>query len=229
MLKELEEIIQYSFKDKSLLELALTHSSVLPRDCKDKTKSNERLEFIGDGFLDAIIGSYLYEAFPNYVEGQLTKTRSAIVCESSLARVGRANHLNRFIKLGKSEENAHGRQKDSIIADATEAVIGAIYMDGGFEEVKKFVLRVFHDVIKDGVNHKINQDYKSLLQEELQKEGNFLGTEYVLDREEGPDHDKLFYVSLVHRGKVIGRGKGKKKKDAEQEAAKEALEKGGLL
>lgn len=227
--KELEEIIEYSFRDKALLKLALTHSSTLPRDVKNKVGCNERLEFIGDGFLDAIIGSHLYDILPDEEEGRLTKIRAAIVCESSLARVGKEKHLNDFLLLGRGEENAGGRKKDSIIADSVEALIGAIYMDRGYEAARDFVLKTFEAIIRDGLNHKINNDYKSLLQEEYQKRGDFDAIEYVLEKEEGPSHDKSFFVNLMYKGKVIGKGKGKKKKDAEQEAAKEALEKGGQI
>lgn len=227
-LNQLEETIGYSFKDKSLLELALTHSSYLQRQNLKKTNCNERLEFIGDGLLDSIIGCHLYMILPDVEEGELTKVRASIVCEKSLASIGREINLSKYIKLGKGEEVLGGRDKDSITADALEALIGACFLDSGYETVEKIVINLFGKTIDDGINHKLISDYKTYLQEIFQKRGTMELLKYVVVDEKGPSHNKTFYVNLYYNNQIIGSGVGKKKKDAEQAAAKEALEKGGL-
>ncbi|MCQ2550643.1 MAG: ribonuclease III [Clostridia bacterium] len=227
-IKILQETIGYSFKDQSLLDLALTHSSYLQGHKASKVMCNERLEFIGDGILDSVVGIRLYQQLDQAEEGELTKVRAGIVCERSLAKIGRQIKINQYLKLSRGEESLGGRDKDSIIADSVEALIGAVYMDGGYEVCEELILRLFDQTIKEGEEHKLAKDYKSLIQETLQKRGTIKDLKYVVTKEEGPSHDKTFYVSLLHSGKVIGQGVGKKKKDAEQLAAKAALEKGGL-
>lgn len=223
---KLEETIGYEFKDKELLELALTHSSYLQTHGESKIMCNERLEFIGDGLLDAVVGIKLYDMMPEAEEGELTKIRAGIVCESSLAKIGKAIDITSYLKMSKGEEQLGGRKKNSITADAIEALIGAIYFDAGYSECERIILKLFADTIKDGKAHKLQKDYKSRLQEEFQKLGPIDQLKYVVTRDEGPSHNKTFYVDLLYCGKVIGSGVGKKKKDAEQEAAKNALEKG---
>lgn len=221
-----QNMIGYEFQNQELLEQALTHSSYLIENGKKKKGHNERLEFLGDAFLDAIIGEALFRELEDAEEGQLTKTRAAVVCEQSLARAGRQLDIGSQIRCSRGEARAGGRDRDSIIADAMEAVIGAIYLDGGYEEAKKFVLHVFDKTMKDAEHGTfINRDYKSEIQEILQARG-ILDIKYVLDREEGPDHNKTFYVQLWINGKPEGNGSGKSKKEAEQKAAKQAMERG---
>ncbi len=226
--EEFEKKIGYKFKDKDLLEKALTHSSYCRENGLSHKACNERLEFVGDAFLDAILGEDLYLRMESDGEGPLTKTRAAVVCEQSLARVGRKLDVGRFLNMGHGEVNSGGRERQSIIADATEAVIGAIFMDGGYEAVRTFVKREFADITRDALNGALFSDYKTMVQEILQKEGVNHDIRYVLDREEGPDHDKTFFVHLACDGRALGSGMGKSKKEAEQNAAKDTID-GGLI
>lgn len=221
--RELETIIKYQFKEIGLLENALTHSSYINE--KPWLKSNERAEFLGDAIFDVIVSEYLYKKFENMDEGNLTKMRASIVCESSLANCGRKIHIQDYLKLGKGEAMTGGRNRNSIIADAMEALIGSIYLDGGLESARQFVLTAFETIINSENSEKLNFDYKTHLQEILQKNGD-VDISYVLDHEEGPDHDKTFYVKLFFNGTLIGQGSGQNKKSAEQKAAKKALEGG---
>lgn len=222
---EFQKLIQYEFQNVNLLINALTHSSYI-NEGKPQTGNNERLEFLGDAILDAVISDYLFSRLDQVEEGELTKLRAVIVCERSLAACGSKISIGSFLKLGKGEENSGGRTRGSIIADAMEAVIGAIYLDGGWDAVHNYVIRIFSDMIEDALSGKLHMDYKTAIQERLQSHGE---TEigYVIEREEGPDHDKTFYANLVFRGNVIGSGSGRSKKEAEQQAAKQALERGG--
>lgn len=224
--KQFEEIIGYQFKDKKLLEKALTHSSYVKENGKSRLYDNERLEFLGDAFLDAIIGEALYKSLPDAEEGHLTKARASIVCEKSLAEAGRRLSIGEHMLFSRGEAKSGGRNRDSILADGMEAVIGAIYLDGGYDKAKHFVLHVFGDSLQDaGEGRLSNRDYKSEIQEHLQAQG-ILDIHYALEKAEGPDHDKRFSVRLEIRGKTAGRGSGKSKKIAEQNAAKDALERG---
>ncbi|MDD6311532.1 MAG: ribonuclease III [Firmicutes bacterium] len=221
-MSSLENRLNYTFKDKTLLETALTHSSY-SKSITGDMPYNERLEFLGDAFFDAIIGEALFEAFPKEEEGFLSRIRATIVCETSLARHAMDLELGQYIRIGKGEEKTGGRERPSILADAMEAIMGAIYLDGGFEEVKKVVLTLFEDTLKDARNGKyIITDYKTALQEWLQSKG-INQIKYVLTGEEGPDHNKTFFVSLEVQGKVLTDGSGKSKKQAEQKAAELAL------
>ena len=184
---------------------------------------NERLEFLGDAFLDAIVSVELYHRMEKVTEGRLTKTRALIVCENALAEAARTISLGSFINMGHGEESAGGRSKDSILADAMEAVIGALFLDGGYDAAKKFVLDVFSDTIDRAIQGKIFLDYKSEVQEVLQSRGIPVNIIYLTDREEGPAHDKTFFVHMECNGKSYGRGSGKSKKEAEQSAARETL------
>jgi ribonuclease-3 len=223
---DFEQMIQYAFRDKSLLEKALTHSSFCREHTAESKNNNERLEFLGDALLDAIISVELYNRMEAVDEGRLTKTRALIVCESSLAAIGTRLDIGNHLNMGKGEEHSGGRKRDSIIADAVEAVIGAIYLDGGHDAATAFVSREFRTTIEDALAGKLFSDYKTQIQEALQKGGGQNAISYHLDRAEGPDHNKTFYVHLVYNGKTLGRGFGKSKKEAEQQAAKEALERG---
>lgn len=204
------------------LERALTHSSY-NREKNTKHQDNERLEFLGDAFFDAIISAELYKRMETVTEGRLTKTRALVVCESSLAKAARKFNLGQYIYIGNGEEVAGGRDKDSILADAMEAVIGALYMDAGYETTQQFVLGVFADTINAAVEGKLFSDYKSEIQETLQKNGRNVAIVYETDKEEGPAHDKTFFVHLSYDGKILGDGRGKSKKEAEQNAAKAAI------
>lgn len=222
-IEELEKRIQYRFEDRSYLERALTHSSY-NREKNTKHKDNERLEFLGDAFLDAIVGAELFVRMNSVTEGTLTKTRALIVCEKALAEVAREFNLGKYILMGHGEAGTGGRNKDSILADALEAVIGAIYMDGGYDAAQKFTVSAFKKMIEGAMAGRFFSDYKSEIQEVLQSGGKTVNINYVLDREEGPAHDKTFYLHMECDGKKYGSGKGKTKKEAEQNAAKASLE-----
>ncbi len=214
---EFEEKLGYSFKDKSLLELALTHSS-FANENKLK-KNNERFEFLGDSVLGFVTAEYLFTEFKNRPEGEMTKLRAAVVCEKSLFKFAEQIDLGKYILLGRGEDSTGGRNRPSVVSDAFEAIIAAIYIDGGMEAVKPYILRFIKDAVKRETSFK---DNKSLLQEEIQKvKGNTLAYEEV--GEEGPDHDKTFVFRVKLNGEIIGEGKGKSKKEAEQNAAGNAL------
>lgn len=216
---EFEEKLGYSFKDKSLLELALTHSS-FANENKLK-KNNERFEFLGDSVLGFVTAEYLFTEFKNRPEGEMTKLRAAVVCEKSLFKFAEQIDLGKYILLGRGEDSTGGRNRPSVVSDAFEAIIAAIYIDGGMEAVKPYILRFIKDAVKRETSFK---DNKSLLQEEIQKvKGNSLAYEEV--GEEGPDHDKTFVFRVKLNGEIIGEGKGKSKKEAEQNAAGNALDK----
>ena len=223
-LHQFERMICYEFNDIKLLDQALSHSSYI-RECKEeRVLDNERLEFLGDAFFDAVIGECLYRMHPNAEEGKLSKMRAAIVCEDSLAGAAGRLRLADYILLGYGEEKNGGRKRASILADATEAIVGAIYLDGGYEAAKNFVTYAFEKELKDAREGRIvNRDYKSRLQELLQANG-IHDIQYVLEKEEGPDHDKTFTVKLEVNGQQLSRGTGKSKKSAEQDAARKAIE-----
>ena len=222
-IEELEKRIKYRFQDRVYLERALTHSSY-NREKNTKHKDNERLEFLGDAFLDAIVGAELFVRMNSVTEGTLTKTRALIVCEKALAEVAREFNPGKYILMGHGEAGTGGRNKDSILADALEAVIGAIYMDGGYDAAQKFTVSAFEKMIEGAMAGRIFSDYKSEIQEVLQSGGKTVNINYVLDKEEGPAHDKTFYLHMECDGKKYGSGKGKTKKEAEQNAAKASLE-----
>jgi len=219
---EFQTSLGYNFRDTELLEKALTHSSYFRGRGMGPGKDNERLEFLGDAFLDAVISEELYKRMPRGEEGRLSKTRALIVCESSLARIGNVIELGMQMHLGRGEDISGGRHRESIIADAVEAVIGAIFLDGGYEETKAAVMRLFRKTMEAAINGRMHSDYKSELQEIIQGKG-ITDIKYILYKEEGPDHDKTFYVNLFVDGKIAGSGSGKSKKEAEQNAAKEAI------
>lgn len=220
---QLEKIIGYRFKNRELLERALTHSS-FNREKNTKHKDNERLEFLGDAFLDAIISVELFHRMSAETEGKLTKTRALIVCEKALADAARGIDLGKYMNMGHGEEIAGGRSKDSILADCTEAIIGALYLDGGYDTARKFVLNLFENTINEAVEGKIFLDYKSVVQEVLQSGGAPVNINYVIDRDEGPAHDKIFFVHMECNGRCYGSGSGKSKKEAEQNAARQTLD-----
>ncbi len=221
MLEELEKRLGYSFKDKSLLENALTHSSFANEVKTQHCANNERLEFLGDAVLGIISAEYLYFHHTHVPEGELTKLRASMVCERALHGFALSVGLGGYLRLGRGEENTGGRERSSILADAFEAVIAAIYIDGGFEAARKFVIR-FADQFFAAHLETNARDYKTELQEIVQKNhGEKL--EYTLAGESGPDHDKKFIVEVHLNSNCIGVGHGGSKKEAEQMAAKEAL------
>ena len=210
-IEEFEEIIGYRFKNKDLLEQALSHSSYA-NEKKRHGGSNERLEFLGDSVLSIVVSDYLYKNI-NVPEGDLTKMRASLVCEKSLFVFAKEIHLGEFILLGKGEENTGGRERPSILSDAFEAVIAAIYLDGGIEPAAKHILRFMPEDIKR-TKKPVLSDFKTLLQEVVQKNPEEK-VEYVLIGEEGPDHNKRFVVEVCLNSQVIGKGKGRSKKEAE--------------
>jgi len=218
-LQELQEKIGYQFQEEALLKQALTHSSFANEQKINKLKNYERLEFLGDAVLELISSEFLYNENVDMPEGQLTRLRASMVCEPALAYCARDIRLNSYILLGKGEEATGGRTRDSIISDVMEAVIGAIFLDGGIENAKKFIYRF---VLSDLENKILFLDSKTLLQEEIQKK-NTAQLRYELVGETGPDHDKQFHVEAYLNNQLIGCGVGRTKKSAEQQAAYEAL------
>ena len=212
-----EQAIGYTFKNKDIIRTALTHSSYanenkLPRD-------NERLEFLGDSVLGFVTAEYLFSEYKTRPEGELTKLRAAVVCEKSLFKFGEKLSLGDYIYMGKGEENSGGRNRPSIVSDAFEAVIAAMYIDGGIEVVKPYILSFIQEAVKREANFK---DNKSLLQEEIQKnKGNTISYEPL--GESGPDHEKVFKFAVKINGETVGIGEGRSKKEAEQAAAGVAL------
>ena len=220
-IEEFEKLIDYTFNDKQLLLRALSHSSYA-NERKYPAESNERLEFLGDSVLSIVVSEYLFTHLTQVAEGDLTKLRASLVCEKSLHVFAGQIRLGEFIMLGKGEENTGGRERPSILADAFEAVIAAIYLDGGIEAARKHILRFIPQDIERSKKPVFN-DFKTVLQEVVQKNPEEK-VEYVLIGEEGPDHNKRFVVEVMLNSQVIGKGKGRSKKEAEQFAAKEALE-----
>ena len=215
----LEERIGYTFRDKKLLKQALTHSSFANEQKINKWDDYERIEFLGDAVLELISSDYLYRENPRLSEGELTKKRSSMVCEPALAFCARDLELGRFIFLGKGEEATGGRKRESITSDVLEALIGAIYLDGGISCAKTFIDRF---VLSDLENKQLFYDSKTILQEQVQKEGGG-HLHYVLVEESGPEPDKQFHVKAMIDEKKIGEGTGRTKKHAEQQAAYQAL------
>lgn len=218
-LEELEKRIGYSFKEKLLLKQAITHSSFTNEQKINKLGHYERLEFLGDAVLELVSSDFLFRRFPDKSEGALTKIRASMVCEPSLAFCAKDLEIGKFLLLGKGEESTGGRERDSITSDAMEAIIGAIYLDGGLEEAREFINRF---VLSDLEDKQLFFDSKTTLQEfiqgELKKEFH-----YELISETGPEHDKEFVVEVCMEGRVLGNGSGRTKKSAEQHAAYEAL------
>ena len=218
-LEELQDKIGYKFTEEKLLRQAVTHSSFANEKHLKKHSDNERLEFLGDAVLEIVSSEFLYKNYPKKSEGDLTKLRASLVCEPTLALCTREIDLGKYLYLGKGEDLNGGRMRNSILSDALEAVIGAIYLDGGFENAKKFIHRF---ILTDIEHKKLFYDCKTSLQEVIQ--GHYEDElNYRLVSEEGPDHDKKFSVEARIGEKVIGRGIGHTKKAAEQEAAYQAL------
>lgn len=222
-LKKLQNTIYYKFKNLKLLDQALTHRSFANENQSQSLKDNERLELLGDSVLDVVITRLLMDRFPEYTEGDLSKARAAIVNEKSLSSIARNLELGDYLLLSKGEEITNGRGKDSILAASFEALVASIYLDRGFNKVFKVIARHFSPILDEEKKEGFYKDFKTQLQEHSQ---SFFKTtpRYVLTGESGPDHDKTFQINILINGKVFGKGLGKSKKEAEQKAAKEALE-----
>ena len=219
-MRGLEEKLGYHFKDISLLEHAMTHSSYANEHRSEGLTSNERLEFLGDSVLGMIVAEYLFSVHPDMPEGELTRTRAALVCESSLYEVACALGLGRYLRLGKGEDAGGGRRRPSILADATEATLAAVYLDGGMNSVIPIIRKLILDKEKEKA---VDRDYKTALQELVQRRPGQT-VSYRLVDETGPDHARIFVMEVSVGGTPVGVGRGRSKKEAEQMSAKAALE-----
>ncbi len=220
-MKTLEEKLGYTFSNPALLENALTHSSCA-NESRGRLQSNERLEFLGDSILGMVVAEHLYRNHPDLPEGELTRTRAALVCEESLVEVAQALGLGDYLKLGKGEEAGGGRNRPSIRADAVEAVLAAVYLDGGIGSARKIIQKYILSKEVDSLRG--IRDYKTALQELVQRESGQV-LKYCLTGQSGPDHDKRFFVEVQLNGAAVGSGEGHSKKEAEQMAAKAAIRK----
>ena len=216
----LEKIIGYTFSDKELLTTALTHRSFA--QINEKKINNERLEFLGDSILGFCVAEYLFENYKKLPEGQLTKIRSLVVCENALYNIAQKIELGKYLRLGRGEEQSNGRNRPSILSDAMEALFAAIYLDGGADAAKTVIISLLKDEIEKVIKFEDYRDFKTLLQEITQKD-NGKSPVYDLVKEEGPDHDKTFTVTVSLDGKVLASGVGHSKKEAEKHAAKTAV------
>lgn len=219
-LEKLEEEVGYVFKNKNLLITALTHTSYA---YENKVKSYERLEYLGDSILEFISSKYLFNNYENLSEGEMTKVRAYAVCEDSLFEIANKHNFSDFLYLGKSERISQKEVRPAIMADSVEAVIAAIFLDGGLEPAKNFIIKNLAKPIENATQHIGQKDYKTVLQEILQKNGN-VDIEYEIIDERGPDHEKLFTAEVKVEDKVLATGEGKSKKLAEMQAAQKALE-----
>ena len=219
-LEILEKEIGYKFKNISLLKKALTHTSYA---YEHGVESNEKLEFLGDSILEFLSSKYIYNNYPKLKEGEMTKVRATVVCEKSLYQVAKLHNFSDFLYLGKSEIKTGERQRTAILADSVEAVIAAMYKDGGIEPVEKFIVENLKEPIEEATKHVGDKDYKTVLQEKLQVNGD-VNIKYTITNEKGPDHDKTFETQVECDGKFLAKGEGKSKKEAQMQAAKKALE-----
>ncbi len=217
---KLEESIGYTFKNKELLKTALTHTSYA---YEHNVESNEKLEFLGDSILEFISSIYLFNNYKNLKEGEMTKVRATVVCEKSLYKIAKMHNFSDFLYLGKSEKQTGGENRPAILADSVEAVIAAIYIDGGLEEAKKFIIENLKEEIELASKNVGQKDYKTVLQEKLQEHGE-VEIKYTIINETGPDHDKTFEAKVECNNRLLATGKGKSKKQAEMEAARKALQ-----
>jgi len=219
--KKLERKIGYKFWNKEIFKRALTHSSYAH---ENKIKDNERIEFLGDAVIELAVSNYIFKKYEELNEGDLTKLRASLVCESALAAMARKVSLGKFIFLGKGELNNKGNERDSILSDTFEALIGAVYLDSTYKKAERVMINILKSYMETFEVNYLYTDYKTFLQEYLQKAGTCT-IAYELIKEEGPDHDKKFYIEVKRNGETLGQGIGKSKKEAEQNAAKDAMEK----
>ena len=220
-MESLEKKLGYTFRDRSLLSEALNHSSYANEHRSAEVSSNERLEFLGDSVLGFVTAEFLFKTYGKLPEGDLTRIRAALVCEQSLYEVAKFLGLGQYLKLGKGEEAGGGRPRQSILADATEAVFAAVYLDGGMERVRELICRV---LLSRAPAAEERRDYKTTLQEIVQRRSGQVLTYHMVD-ESGPDHNKTFLFQVRLNGAPVGQGRGHSKKEAEQAAARDALEK----
>lgn len=223
LLGELSKVLAYDFEDKDLIKTAITHTS-FANEARGRVDHNERLEFLGDSVLSLSVSEFIYKTYPKLPEGSMTKLRAGVVSEFTLAKIAKSMGLGKYLRLGKGEQINGGRHRDSILADAFEAIIAAIYLDGGLEPAKEFVISCLADSIKSLSKSNGSWDSKTLLQELLQV-SNKADIRYEIIAEDGPDHNKSFTAQISNNGKIIGTGQGKSKKEAEQMAAYNALKK----
>ena len=219
-IETVEKSIGYKFKNKELLKKALTHTSYA---YEKKVESNEKLEFLGDSILEFVSSKYIFARYPKLKEGEMTKVRATVVCEESLYKIAKLHGFSDFLYLGKSEVLSGGKNRPAILADSVEAVIAAIYLDGGIEPADKFIIENLDKEIDEATKHVGVKDYKTVLQEKLQEHGE-VKIEYEITNEKGPDHDKRFEAQVSCNGKILAKGEGKSKKEAHMNAAKKALE-----
>jgi len=222
-IQSLLNYLEWNYQDLNLYQEALTHSSYAHEKAEDN-KHNERLEFLGDAVLELIVSDYLYNHFSHFPEGKLTKLRSDLVCEESLSRIAYQLKIGDYLRLGKGEATGGGGTRPSLLADAIEALIGALYLDVGFNRCYDKVIKLISPVMVSLENGSLRNDYKTLLQEYVQSQYG-ITPEYFMVGESGPDHQKIFMANVLLHGKVLGKGSGKSKKEAQQEAAREAWEK----
>lgn len=223
-LSYLKNRLQLECLDEDLLLQALTHSSYIYENRQNGIENNQRLEFLGDAVLDLAVSDFLFRKYPDSDEGELTKLRAALVCEPSLARTAKSLKLGYCLRMGKGEERSGGRERPSILADAFEALLGAIYLDQGLAKASEMTLEFLDPLIKDVLEGRLDSDYKTELQEIVQQLGSEQ-VQYTIIREEGPDHNKIFTAGVIYKGELAGTGSGRSKKEAEQQAAKAALRK----
>ena len=222
-MRELEKKLNYTFRNSALLAEALSHSSYANEHRAEKLNSNERLEFLGDSVLGFVTAEFLFAKHPDMPEGDLTRIRAALVCEQSLYEVAQKLQLGQYLRLGRGEEAGGGRNRTSILADAMEAVFAAVYLDGGIVEASALIHRVLLDVEKETAVEERRKDFKTALQELVQRQADQVLT-YRMIGEEGPDHAKIFSAEVLLNGKALGVGSGHSKKEAEQTAARSALQ-----
>ena len=218
--EKIEQEIGYTFKNKELLQTALTHTSY---SHEKNVQSNEKLEFLGDSILEFISSEYLYKTYKKLKEGEMTKVRATVVCEKSLYKIANLHNFSDFLLLGKSERVSYKQVRQAILADSVEAVIAAIFLDGGLEPAQKFIINNLKDDIEIATKNVGQKDYKTVLQEKLQSNGD-VHIEYRIIKESGPDHEKVFEAEVLCNGKFLATGTGKSKKLAEMQAAQKALE-----
>lgn len=220
-IKDFQKELGYEFKDVNLLKKALTHTSYAN---ENSVESYERLEFLGDAVLQMLTSQYIYKNYPHFPEGKMSRTRANIVCEATLFKIAEKLHLGEYALLGKGEEATGGRRRPSILADMVEATLAAIYLDGGIDKAREVIFDAYGHIIEAAATGKLNSDYKTALQEKLQEKGS-VKIEYLLIKEDGPPHDKIFTMAVVLENKILGTGVGKTKQEAQQNAAKTALDK----
>lgn len=219
-LEQAEKNIGYKFKNIELLKTAFTHTSYA---YENRVESNEKLEFLGDSILEFVSSEYIYKNYEHLKEGEMTKVRATVVCEQSLYKIAKLHDFSDFLYLGNSEKKTGGNKRPAILADSVEAVIAAMFLDGGIEPVKTFIIENLKEEIEVASRHVGDKDYKTVLQEKLQIHGE-VKIEYKTLSEKGPDHDKTFEEEVLCNGKVLALGKGKSKKLAQMEAARKAIE-----